>query len=117
MKKEERLLKATEVAFILGIAPKTLEVWYMFKRKHPDNDYAKMLPDYIQERERGQRFWKESDVAKIKAFQDAKPKGKNGLFGDITHMNYYRIKREEKKKNGTKDSKGRSSRKESNKEK
>ena len=42
MKKEERLLKATEVAFILGIAPKTLEVWYMFKRKHPDNDYAKM---------------------------------------------------------------------------
>lgn len=113
----ERMLKATEVAFLLGIAPKTLEVWYMFKRKHPENEYAQMLPDYEQERERGPRFWKESDVAKIKAFQEAKPTGKNGLFGDITHMNYYRIKREEKK-NGKKDSKGRSSnRKENNKKK
>ena len=92
----ERLLKATEVAFLIGIAPKTLEVWYTFKRRHPENEYAQMLPEYQQDRERGARYWKESDIEKIKAFQDAKPTGKNGLFGDITHMNYYRIKREAK---------------------
>lgn len=94
--KNERLLKATEVAFLIGIAPKTLEVWYMFKRKHPENEYAKMLPDYQQERQRGIRFWKESDIEKIVEFKNSKPKGKNGLFGDITHMNEYRIKREAK---------------------
>ena len=93
---KERLLKATEVAFLVGIAPKTLEVWYAFKRKHPDNEYAKMLPNYQQEVSRGIRYWKESDIEKILEFKKNKPTGKNGLFGDITHMNYYRIKREAK---------------------
>lgn len=103
---EERKLKATEVAFLLGIAPKTLEVWYAFKRLHPDNEYAKMLPDYTQETSRGARLWKESDVEKIMAFQKAKPNGKGrnnkGLFCEITHADYYQ-KKKEKKKDGKKE--------------
>lgn len=106
---EERLLKITEVAFILDIAPKTLEVWYWFKKKHPENEYAQLLPDFIQETSRGVRYWKESDIPKLKEFQEKKPKGRNGLFADITHMNYYK-KQREAKKNGKKESK-RSSRK------
>ena len=100
MMKEERKLKSTEVAFIVGVTPKTLEVWYAFKRMHPDNEYAKMLPDYTQEGARGTRYWKESDIAKILEFQKAKPNGKGrnntGLFGEITHQDYYKKKKEKK---------------------
>ena len=103
---KERLLKATEVAFLVGVAPKTLEVWYAFKRLHPDNEYAKLLPDYTQETSRGARLWKESDVEKIMAFQKAKPNGKGrnnkGLFCEITHADYYQ-KKKEKKKDGKKE--------------
>lgn len=104
----ERLLKVTEVAFIVGVAPKTIEVWYAFKRKHPENEYAKMLPNYQQETSRGIRYWKECDIEKILEFKNNKPTGRNGLFGDITHMNYYKLKREAK--NGKKKS-GKSKRK------
>ena len=104
--KEERLFKLTEVAFLIGVAPKTLEVWYAFKRKNPDNEYAQMLPDYTQDTSRGMRLWKESDIEKIIAFQKAKPNGKGrnnkGLFGEITHADYYtkKEKKDGKKKAG-----------------
>ena len=101
--KEERLLKLTEVAFLVGIAPKTLELWYAFKRQNPDNEYAKMLPEFRQDNTRGIRFWKESDIEKIIAFQKAKPNGKGrnnkGLFCELTHPEYYKTK---EKKNGKK---------------
>lgn len=100
---KERLLTANEVAFIIGVAPKTFDVWYMFKRKHPDNEFAKLLPDYQQEVDRGIRYWKESDIEKILEFKNTKPRGRSGLFGDVTHGNYYRLKREAK--NGKKKSK------------
>lgn len=109
MKKEERMLKATEVAFLVGIAPKTLEVWYAFKRKYPDNEYAKMLPDYEQQGARGMRLWKESDIEKIIEFQKVKPNGRGrdatGLFGDMSYSKHYytKKKKEKEKENGKKE--------------
>ena len=102
---KERLLNAVEVAFLVGVSPKTLEIWYRFKRKYPDNEYSKLLPEYQQEVSRGIRYWKESDIKKIIKFKNIKPKGRNGLFGSITNANYYRLKREAKngkKKTGNK---------------
>lgn len=97
-----RLLSSTEVAFLVGIAPKTLEVWYRFKRENPDNEYALMLPAYKQDGANKPRYWKEEDIEKILAFKDAIPHGRNGLFGNITHQNTYK-KEWRKRKNGKKE--------------
>ena len=97
-----RLLTSTEVAFLVGIAPKTLEVWYRFKRENPDNEYARMLPEYQQAGANKPRYWKEEDIAKILTFKETIPHGRNGLFGKITHQNTYK-KEWRKRKNGKKE--------------
>lgn len=88
---EERLLKLEEVALRVDVSFKTINNWYMFRKQNPDNEYAKMLPNFIQSGARQTRYWRESDIWKLIEFKQAIPQGRNGIMGDITQK-YYRKK-------------------------
>ena len=79
-------LRVEEVAIILGCSINTINSWYRFKAKEPDNEYAKLLPEFTREgdKERGMRLWKQADIKKFVEFQKARPIGRNGVMGDIT---------------------------------
>lgn len=91
-KKEEqtRLLKLEEVAILIGSSGKSINNWYWFKRENPDNEYAKMLPDYIQEGSRQTRYWNEHDIWKLIEFKQCIPKGRNGIMGSVTQKYYHK---------------------------
>lgn len=96
----ERLLKIEEVAVLIGSSCNSINNWYLFKRQNPDNEYAKLLPDYIQHGERQKRLWRESDVWKLIEFRNSIPQGRNGVMGDVTQKYYRnRIKRYEQQAN------------------
>ena len=77
-------LTAAQVVVILGISENTLNFWYRFKREHPENEIAQLLPDYTKESEKSKRYWKRSDLDKLVRFQQALPKGRSGIMGGIT---------------------------------
>lgn len=81
-------LTAQQVVVMLGISENTLNFWYRFKRENPDNEVAQLLPDYIKDSERSKRYWKRSDLPKLIKFQQALPKGRNGIMGTITQRYY-----------------------------
>jgi len=95
---EERLLKIEEVAVIIGSSSKSINNWYWFKRENPRNEYAKMLPDFIQMGSRQTRYWRESDIWKLLEFKHKIPQGRNGIMGSVTQKYY---KKKEEKKNET----------------
>lgn len=80
----ERLLKAVEVALLLDISVPTLNNWYFFKREHPEEEMAKLLPDPIQKSTRQTRYWKESDIPKLIKFKSKIVWGRNGFMGSVT---------------------------------
>lgn len=84
----EKLLRIEEVAVTLGCSSKSINNWYWFRRENPDNEYAKMLPDYVQEGSRQTRFWRESDIPKLKEFKQSLPQGRGGIMGCITQRYY-----------------------------
>ena len=96
MQETEKMLKLEEVAILIGSSGKSINNWYWFKRENPDNEYAKMLPDYVQEGARQTRYWKQSDIWKLIKFKQSIPMGKNGVMGSITQKYY----RKEKERNG-----------------
>lgn len=98
---EERLLKLEEVAILIGSSGKSINNWYWFKRENPDNEYAKMLPDYIQESPRQTRYWKESDIWRLIEFKQAIPQGRNGIMGSVTQKYYHKDKGEINETTGT----------------
>lgn len=87
---EERLLRLEEVAILIGSSGKSINNWYMFRKQNPDNEYAKMLPDFIQQGARQTRYWKESDVWKLIEFKQSIPQGRNGIMGCITQKYYHK---------------------------
>ena len=92
---EEKLLSIEEIAVELGCSYKTLCNWYAFKRAEPDNEYAKMLPDYVQLGVRRKRLWKASDLEKLKQFRDSIPRGRGGVLGKVTQVWYHNKKEKE----------------------
>lgn len=92
------LLTAQQVVVMLGISENTLNFWYRFKREHPENEIAQMLPDYTKENEKSKRYWKRTDLDKLIKFQNSLPKGRNGIMGGITQ----RYNKKEEPKNGKK---------------
>ena len=76
-------LTATKVAQHLDISMMTLNNWYRWYLD-PDTEKPKdmpKLPMYEQSKERAPRYWKESDLPKLKKFQEWIPKGRGGLMG------------------------------------
>ena len=88
------MLRLEELAVLIGVSGKTINNWYMFKKKFPDNEYVKILPDFIQQGNRQTRYWKESDVAKLLMFKRSIPTGRNGVMGAVTQK-YLKKKNEE----------------------
>ena len=86
----ERLLKLEEVAVLIGSSGKSINNWYMFKRENPKNEYAKMLPDFVQNGPRQTRYWKESDIWKLVKFKQSIPQGRNGVMGSVTQKYYHK---------------------------
>lgn len=86
----KRLLKLEEVAILIGSSGKSINNWYWFKRENPDNEYAKLLPDFVQDGPRQTRYWKESDIWKLLEFKQAIPQGRNGIMGSITQKYYHK---------------------------
>ena len=84
----ERLLRVEEVAFVIGASTQTINIWYRWKKHNPDNEYAKILPDYVQTAKRQTRFWRESDIWALVEFKNAIPHGRKGILGDVTQRKY-----------------------------
>lgn len=97
MKRKEELVPIEYVCFELQISTQTLNVWYRWKQREPEQyeNFGHELPDYIQEGNRQKRYWHKSDIPKIAKFRDAIPKGRNGILGNITQVGA-RKKQEEK---------------------
>lgn len=85
---QQKLLKAEEVAFLVGCSIHTLNLWYRFKKNNPDSEYAKMLPEFIQSAPLQKRYWTQESVDDLIAFQTKLPKGRNGVMGN-TSRKYY----------------------------
>ena len=100
---EVQKLNVEQVAMLVGVSAKTINNWYWFKQVEPDNEYAKMLPDYTQTHEKATRYWSMPDVYKLIEFRNSIPHGRNGVLGNVTQK-WSRRKREE---NGKKKSRNR----------
>ena len=86
-------LNVEKVALLVGVSVKTINSWYAFKTHNPDNEYAKMLPDFERRTVRGTRYWQYDDVATLIEFRTKVPHGRNGILGDVTQR-YARKKRQ-----------------------
>ena len=82
--KEERLLKAVEVACLIDTSVQTLTSWYRWKELNPEHEMAQKLPDYTRIGNKNTRFWKQSDIWKLIDFKKSIPQGRHGLMGAVT---------------------------------
>ncbi len=78
------LLRVEEVALLCGVSVQSVNNWYRFKRENPDNEYARLIPDYITLDGSRQRRWNKSDVDALIAFKQKMPKGCKGVMGSVT---------------------------------
>ena len=82
---EATYLRIEEVALFLGVSVETINIWYRFKKHYPEDPYAKMLPDFVQDGgPKSCRYWKQEDIDKLMEFKKARPIGRNGAMGTIT---------------------------------
>lgn len=96
----EQLLRIEEVALLVGVSTQTINIWYRWKKYNPENEYAKLLPDFEQTGARQMRWWKRSDLWKLMEFKNTIPHGRYGILGDVTQRRY---KYKEEVENGKKD--------------
>ena len=78
------LLRIEEVAVLCGVSVQTVNNWYKFKRENPNNEYARLLPNFECIGGRNQRFWDKSDISALISFKDKMPKGCKGVMGSVT---------------------------------
>lgn len=81
---KDRLLRVEEVALQIGVSVQSINVWYRWARQNSDNEYAKILPQYIQTTSRSVRYWRQSDIWKLLEFKASIPHGRNGVLGSVT---------------------------------
>ena len=80
----EEYIKIEAVATLVNTSVQSINNWYRFAKQNPDNEYAKMLPEYVRAADCNVRLWKKEDIQKIIKFKSVIPKGRNGILGDIT---------------------------------
>lgn len=78
------LLKIQEVAVMIGSSVQTISMWYKFKKENPENEYAKMLPEYKTIGNLKTRYWNRDDIWKLIEFKINIPHGRYGVFGSVT---------------------------------
>ena len=79
-----KLLTIEEVAVSVGVSVQTINIWYRWRKQNPENERAKLLPDFIQTKPRQIRFWEPQDVLKLIEFKNSVKIGRNGIMGQIT---------------------------------
>ena len=84
IKMEERMIKAQELAYKVGVSVQTISAWYRFKQENPNNEYSLMLPDYVRIGAQRTRYWKEADVKVLRHFRESIPQGRHGVLGSVT---------------------------------
>ena len=77
-------IKIEEVAMRIDSSIQTINNWYKWRREHPEDENAKLLPDYIQEGNRQTRYWDSDDLWKFIEFKKTIIRGRNGIMGEIT---------------------------------
>lgn len=95
--KNEKYLNANELSIIIGCTVPTIAFWYRWKKMHPDDPKAQLLPDPIRVGDpiKGKRYWKFNDVYSIMRFRAEVKLGRGGFMADATQK--YRRKKKEKK--------------------
>ena len=97
----ERWLKIEEVAALINSSVNNINNWYMYKRLHPEEPLAQMLPDYIQpEGKRQTRYWSYSAIPHFLEFKASIIKGRNGKMGEIIQRWAINSKHYPKRKKG-----------------
>lgn len=82
---DEYLLKITEVAVLVGVTPKTIENWYLYKKECPDAEITKLLPPIVRKDDNKLvRYWRREDVYKLIEFKSNVTVGRNGTMGKVT---------------------------------
>lgn len=81
---EKKLLRAEEVALLVGCSVPTLNHWYRFKKENPNHEMSKLLPEFVQSDTRQQRYWTEDSVYKLIEFRSKLPHGRAGILGSVT---------------------------------
>lgn len=81
---DDSLLKVEEVAVLIGMSSNTIDNWYRWARQNKDNEYAKMLPNYVQNGNRQTRYWRSEDLWKLNQFKNALPQGRGGIMASVT---------------------------------
>lgn len=76
-------MKVEEVALRLGVSVHTLNRWYRLRKRYPENECFKELPDYVlQQTKFGTiRLWSAEDVWKLLEFKSHIKSGRNGQMG------------------------------------
>lgn len=92
---EERLLKAVEVACLIGSSVQTITSWYRWRDIHPEHEMAQKLPQFVRIGNKNTRYWKQSDIWKLIDFKNSIPQGRHGLMGEVTQL-YVRKKDKDK---------------------
>lgn len=82
--KMKALFTIEEVAVAIGVSVQTIKNWYRFKKKFPDNEYAKFLPEPEILGKRHQKVWDKSSIDALRHYKNIIPKGRNGVMGEIT---------------------------------
>lgn len=77
------MMRVEEVAMRIGVSTQTLNRWYRFKKKNPDAEFTKNLPDYSFEPIPCGvvRVWSEEDVYKLVQFKANIKAGRTGKMG------------------------------------
>lgn len=78
------LLRIEEVAMMCGVSVQSINNWYKFKRENPDNEYARLLPEYTTLEGSRQRMWDKADINALIEFKQKMPKGCKGVMGSVT---------------------------------
>ena len=90
------LLKIEEVAVLCGVSVQSINNWYKFKRENPNDEYARLLPNYEVVGCHNQRFWDKADINSLIEFKRKMPKGRSGVMGSVTQR-YVKTQKQIKK--------------------
>lgn len=80
----EYYLRVEQLAVMAGVSVQTINNWYRWKKLHPENELAQLLPDYIQSGVRKSRYWLATDADRIVEFKSKLPRGRGGIMGEVT---------------------------------
>lgn len=81
---EDKLLRIEELAVLAEVSVQTINNWYRWKKIHPEEELAQLLPDYIQIGTRKSRYWAPADASRVIKFKSKLPRGRGGILGDVT---------------------------------